>query len=164
MAEYKGTALKEAQGKWEADNPDAGKPAEPPPGGVDMDAVKRFAKMTKEKRALEAQVKVLNGRLRTLQEVLVPQFQNASVQNVNAEGATTHLKTIARTSIKPGCEEEALALLEEMGLGDMIKRKANANTLSAAVREALTNEELPANFEQFFKITTHVDLGVVFGG
>lgn len=130
---------------------------------MNTDQLAEFAELTRTKRELDKQLKEINGQLASLEEALIEQFAAANMQSVNANGATVYVNHKVSARVIDGKEEEALALLDDEGLADIAKRRPNAQSLAAAVRERQADGDLPDSWTDVFQITNYAKLGCRLG-
>jgi len=101
-----------------------------------------FITATREKRALEDEIKVIKAKIAKAEEKLLVEMTDAGVQRVTADGATVYIQRQLWASKAAGVsDEDAADALIEAGLEDMVKLKFNSNTVSAYVRELDKNEQ-----------------------
>ena len=102
--------------------------------------LKDFVGLTEEKRRITAQLEHIQGELDALSEVLLDQFADEGVRNVNIDGHTIYLQAQLWASAVDGDYERACDALEQSGLGEFVGRRFNSNQLSAWVREHTRDE------------------------
>ena len=113
--------------------------------------VGEYARLTEQRRKLEAEVKRLAADLIAREEVLVEEFAKAGIQNVKTTaGQTVYLNREIFAKLV-GDHVEALDAFRTAGLGDFVKETVNAQTLRAYVREM--DEELPEGLQPYIDIT-----------
>ena len=113
--------------------------------------VGEYARLTEERRKLEAEVKRLATDLAGREEMLVEEFAKAGIQNIKtAAGQTVYLNREIFAKLV-GDHVEALDAFRTAGLGDFVKETVNAQTLRAYVREM--DEELPEGLQPYIDIT-----------
>ena len=113
--------------------------------------VGEYARLTEQRRKLEAEVKRLATDLAAREEVLVEEFAKAGIQNIKTTaGQTLYLNREVFAKLV-GDHDEALDAFRTAGLGDFVKESVNAQTLRAYVREM--DEELPEGLQPYIDIT-----------
>lgn len=101
----------------------------------DTDKLARFAELSARKRELQEELKQTNTELGVLEEQLLPQFENAGVQNMRINGMTVFIHRQIWAGAEDGDTERAVDALKAAGLTDYVAEKFNTNSLSAWVRE-----------------------------
>jgi hypothetical protein len=81
--------------------------------------VREFVRLEKEKRRAEAELGVIEKRIKDLKEVLLPQFLAANCQHTSVDGRTVYVHTDIRPSMVNG-REAVVAALEAEGLEQYI--------------------------------------------
>ena len=110
-----------------------------------------YARLTEQRRKLEAEVKRLATDLAAREEVLVEEFAKFGIQNVKtASGQTVYLNREIFAKLV-GDEKKAKTALRRAGLGEFIKEGVNSQTLRAYVREM--DEVLPRGLQPYIDIT-----------
>ena len=113
--------------------------------------VGEYARLTEERRKLEAEVKKLATDLAGREEMLVEEFAKAGIQNIKTStGATVYLNREVFAKLV-GDQKKAHTALRRAGLGDFIKDTVNSQTLRAWVREM--DEVLPKGLQPYIDIT-----------
>lgn len=110
-----------------------------------MQLFKKFIELTKEKRAIEERLKIINGELSNLQDPILNEFQEQGVQSMNIDGMTMYIQSQLWAKRNPECPPElAIKALEEAHLEEYIKPSFNTQALSKHFREREeNNEEIP---------------------
>lgn len=94
--------------------------------------VREFVRLEKDKRRVEAELGVIEKRIKDLKEALLPQFLAANCQHTSVDGRTVYVHTDIRPSMVNG-RESVVAALEAEGLDQYIG--VNHQGLGAYVRE-----------------------------
>lgn len=104
--------------------------------------VKRLEDLRDKKADLDAELKSVNGALKELEEVLLPDTMRAlGIVQGNRGSFTTEsgkrisLRTDVYASTNKAREQEFFEWLRDHNAGDLIKETVNAQTLRAFVRE-----------------------------
>lgn len=114
-----------------------------------IEQVKRFIELTKTKRDLATQAKVVNEELATLQDPVLEYFNEQGMQSMNLDGMTLFIssKMYAKRCIDISVED-AIRALEEAHLDTFTAPAINTQGLSKYFREAEENgEEVPSCLE-----------------
>lgn len=125
--------------------------------------LEEYSALRDERDELEARLTRISARLGELEEPVLDWFAQAGLSSVNMySGRSISIaeESYAHREAGVGFEEIAQAL-DEAGLGALLERKCNMNTLSAWCRERLRNGEgIPESFagkitvNKTFKINT----------
>ena len=122
---------------------------------IAIELVQKFTKLTKQKRELEAQLKMVTELANDVGYQLTEQFSAEGVQSIRTDEGLVFLKRDIYASI-PEDKEVAYDAFRAAGLGDMVKEGINGNTLSAWVRELETEPgefDLPEAVAQYIKVS-----------
>jgi len=99
------------------------------------DRVRRYVALARQKRGLEAEIKLLDEELKPLQAILIDEFLQSGTQHERVDGMTVHLVFTPWARPKDGDQERLCTALVQEGLGDLVHPRVNVQTLSALVRE-----------------------------
>ena len=102
-----------------------------------------------------------NKALEDARKELAQAMIDAESPKVSRNGFLYSLQDKTRYSKIGGCDEEAFfATLEENGLGDIIKRTVNAQTLQGAMAAAAEENdgELPEEYEDYINVYQYYDV------
>ena len=113
--------------------------------------VGEYARLTEQRRKLEAEVKRLATDLAGREEVLVEEFAKAGIQNIKTTAGQTVYLNREIFAKMVGDHVEALDAFRTAGHGDFVKETVNAQTLRAYVRQM--DEELPEGLQPYIDIT-----------
>lgn len=115
----------------------------------------QFVKLTREKRALSAQVNQLNEQLEQIETQLTDAFTQAGVQNVNVEGMTVYISKMiwAKARFSP---VKAIHTLERAGLGDLVT--LGVQKVSAYFR-GTDPSEIPPAVKRAFELEERYSIG-----
>lgn len=125
---------------------------------IAIELVQKFTKLTKQKRELEAQLKMVTELVNDVGYQLTEQFSAEGVQSIRTDEGLVFLKRDIYASI-PEDKEAAYAAFKSAGLGDMVKEGINGNTLSAWVRELETE---PGEFDLPEAVMQHIRISEVY--
>ncbi len=114
-----------------------------------IDQVKRFVELTKQKRAFDAEVKLINSELKQLQDPVMTYFNDQGVQSMNVDGMTMFITGKLYAKRCPDVSlDDAIKALEEARLDSFTAPAINTQGLSKYFREAEENgEEVPSCLE-----------------
>lgn len=113
---------------------------------MNMQQLKTFVSLEKQKRELDARLKEVKQTLDELEEVLVPQFIEDGVQRMTVDGRTVAIQQDVYAS--PAlCREDVVKALKLSELGQYVGENYNTNSLTAFVREAKREVEFRAQQE-----------------
>ena len=102
---------------------------------MDTEKLRRYVELDKRKADLKAELSDINSEMDTLEEVLLTQFEQDGIQNMNIDGRTVYLHRQLWASAEDKDNERATQALKAAGLGDMVAERFNTQTLSSWVRE-----------------------------
>ena len=121
-----------------------------------VEHAKAFIEKTREKRALEAQIKELNRELGILEEVVIDGFADAEIANINIGGALVYISKMLWASPMDGKASmpALVARMREHGHDDLVETSIGSQKLSAFVRsEEADGHELPPELAEVIKTT-----------
>jgi len=101
--------------------------------------------LTERKRALESEVKDINKKIETVQELLVQEMVDHEMQNFTRQGKMFYLQTATYVSGISGEQENLMRTLKDQGFDDIVKETVHPQTLKGFVKEQMDEEggELP---------------------
>lgn len=123
-------------------------------GMVDLDSLRELVALHNRVQEADKALKELKAKKDELEAMLLPQLEEAGVQRLNIDGRTIYRSSTWRASVPADCREAVCAQLRAMGLGDLVTEGVNAQTLSAKVREWLSEEDgegIPAPIADLIK-------------
>lgn len=105
----------------------------------------RLKTLRDAKKDTEQRVKELNTKIEEVDYELSEMMANSETQNFTRSGTMFCLTTTTRASAAAGKKDELYDALKQIGFGDLVYETVNANSLSAFVREQITenNDRLP---------------------
>lgn len=123
--------------------------------GLDIEMMRRYVAIKIELDEIGVQVKRLEDERKRIEPQLFELMLANGIQNAKVDGRTLSRRTTTRASILAEFREQAAAVLEEMGLGSIVKHEptVNANTMAAKVREWLEQDGcIPPEIEKFLSV------------
>ncbi len=109
---------------------------------MNTDELKRFVALEERRRQLEAEVDAVKAEAAQLEELLLPQFEQAGLERVSIDGRTVYIERKLWAKAKDGDKAAVCKALKRCRLGDYVEETFNTNSLSAYVRE-LDREDRP---------------------
>lgn len=102
--------------------------------------VRELRKLKDKKEKVDAQLKELNGQIRTLAEQKIPDYmEEHDIEKHSVKGiGTVYLTTKVYANVKAEDRETFFSWLREHGNGDLIKETVHAQTLNAFAKEQLS--------------------------
>ena len=94
--------------------------------------------LREEKAEAEEALKRINAQITETDERLSTLMMDSETQNFTRSGTMFSLRTQTRASATAGRKDELFAALRAGGFGDLITEQVNANSLSAFVKEQIT--------------------------
>lgn len=101
----------------------------------------RLKQLREKKKAVEQQLKDIHAEIAQTEYQLSMQMAETETQNFTRAGTTFALTTKIRASAMAGRKEELYAALKENGYGDLVYETVNANSLSAFVKEQISENQ-----------------------
>lgn|SRR5690606_18351527 len=121
----------------------------------------RLADLKRRKKELEDELKEVNAKIAKTDEELSTIMLEEELQSFNRNGQTFYVNTKTYASAVPNKKRELFAWLKDHGYGDMVTETVNANTLSAFVREMLSEtEQLPEGLEGLVNVYEKTTVGI----
>lgn len=118
---------------------------------MDVAKFRKFAELHKLKSSKEDEVKAIKKELDELEKQLLEEFQEEGVGDIGVNNGERKVKLYLKRDVRAHSlmgQDATAEACEKAGLGDIVHKRVNANTLSAFVRERMANgEELPPEFE-----------------
>ena len=97
--------------------------------------------LREEKKNAEQQLKEINAEIEQADYQLSMLMAETETQNFTRAGTMFSLTTKTRASAMSGHKEELYTALKENGYGDMVYETVNANSLSAFVKEQISENQ-----------------------
>ena len=101
----------------------------------------QLKQLREKKKAVEQQLKDIHAEIAQTEYQLSMQMAETETQNFTRAGTTFALTTKIRASAMAGRKEELYAALKENGYGDLVYETVNANSLSAFVKEQISENQ-----------------------
>lgn len=115
-----------------------------------------------EKTDIEAHLKEINAQIDQIDYQLAMMMAETETQNFTHSGVMFSLTTKVRASALAGRKQELYDALRAAGFGDLVYETVNANSLSAFVKEQITENEdvLPAWLDGLVNVFEKTTVGV----
>ena len=97
--------------------------------------------LREKKKAAEQQLKDVHAEIEKTEYQLSMQMAETETQNFTRAGTMFSLTTKIRASAVAGRKDELYAALKENGYGDLVYETVNANSLSAFVKEQISENQ-----------------------
>ncbi|MFG6383435.1 MAG: hypothetical protein K1V96_04165 [Lachnospiraceae bacterium] len=126
-----------------------------------FELIDEYKVLLDEKEQLKNAITENNKTLEEKRKELTQAMIDAESPKISRGGFLYSLQDKAKYNKIGGCNEETFfSTLEEHGLGDIIKRTVNANTLNGAIAGLVeeNNGELPEDFEELIKPYQYYDV------
>ena len=101
----------------------------------------QLKQLREEKKDAEQRVKDINAEIDKTEYALVQLMAETETQNFTRAGTMFSLTTKTRASAVAGHKDELYSALKENGFGDLVYETVNANSLSAFVKEQITENQ-----------------------
>lgn len=101
----------------------------------------RLKQLREKKKAAEQQLKDVHAEIEKTEYQLSMQMAETETQNFTRAGTMFALTTKTRASAMAGRKDELYAALKENGYGDLVYETVNANSLSAFVKEQISENQ-----------------------
>lgn len=101
----------------------------------------QLKQLREEKKNAEQRVKDINADIDKTEYALVQLMAETETQNFTRAGTMFSLTTKTRASAMAGRKDELYSALKENGFGDLIYETVNANSLSAFVKEQISENQ-----------------------
>lgn len=101
----------------------------------------RLKQLREKKKAAEQQLKDIHAEIAQTEYQLSMQMAETETQNFTRAGTMFALTTKTRASAMAGRKDELYAALKENGYGDLVYETVNANSLSAFVKEQISENQ-----------------------
>ena len=107
----------------------------------------QLKQLREEKKNAEQRVKDINAEIDKTEYALVQLMAETETQNFTRAGTMFSLTTKTRASAMAGRKDELFSALKENGFGDLVYETVNANSLSAFVKEQISeNQDIVPNW------------------
>ena len=115
-----------------------------------------------QKDALEAELKQINMEIDNADWHLSNHMAETETQNFTRAGVMFCLTTKTRASAREGMKDELFTALRSEGFGDLVYETVNANSLSAFVKEQMTEngDSLPTWLDGLINVFEKTTVGV----
>lgn len=101
----------------------------------------QLKQLHEEKKDAEQRVKDINAEIDKTEYALVQLMAETETQNFTRAGTMFSLTTKTRASAMAGRKDELYSALKENGFGDLVYETVNANSLSAFVKEQISENQ-----------------------
>lgn len=101
----------------------------------------QLKQLREEKKDAEQRVKDINAEIDKTEYALVKLMAETETQNFTRAGTMFSLTTKTRASAVAGRKDELFSALKENGFGDLVYETVNANSLSAFVKEQISENQ-----------------------
>ena len=101
----------------------------------------QLKQLREEKKGAEQRVKDINADIDKTEYALVQLMAETETQNFTRAGTMFSLTTKTRASAVAEHKDELYSALKENGFGDLVYETVNANSLSAFVKEQLSENQ-----------------------
>ena len=101
----------------------------------------QLKQLREEKKDAEQRVKDINADIDKTEYALVQLMSETETQNFTRAGTMFSLTTKTRASAMAGRKDELYSALKENGFGDLVYETVNANSLSAFVKEQISENQ-----------------------
>ena len=101
----------------------------------------QLKQLREKKKNAEQRLKEMNAEIEQADYQLSMLMAETETQNFTRAGTMFSLTTKTRASAMAGHKEELYAALKENGYGDMVYETVNANSLSAFVKEQISENQ-----------------------
>lgn len=101
----------------------------------------RLKQLREKKKAAEQQLKDVHAEIEKTEYQLSMQMAETETQNFTRAGTMFALTTKIRASAVAGRKEELYVALKENGYNDLVYETVNANSLSAFVKEQISENQ-----------------------
>ena len=122
--------------------------------------IDQYKELLDIKDQLADQTKENNKRLQEARDALAKAMIDAEMPKVSRNGFLYSLQDKTKYNKKACDDEEFFSVLEENGLGDLIKRTIDARTLSSAMAAAAEENDgiLPEEYEDYISVYQFYDI------
>lgn len=101
----------------------------------------QLKQLREEKKNAEQRVKDINADIDKTEYALVQLMAETETQNFTRAGTMFSLTTKTRASAVAGHKDKLYSALKENGFGDLVYETVNANSLSAFVKEQISENQ-----------------------
>jgi hypothetical protein len=130
---------------------------------MDTNKIREYAETRRLLESREADVKALKQRLEALEAEIIDQYADEGVSAMKVSDGERSVNVYMQTQLfarnLKGPDATA-AVLMETGYGHLVTPRANAQSLSALLRQLTEAGEVPAEFEGVIEAFEKVRLGV----
>lgn len=122
--------------------------------------IDQYKELLDIKDQLADQTKENNKKLQEARDALAKAMIDAEMPKVSRNGFLYSLQDKTKYNKKACDDEEFFSVLEENGLGDLIKRTIDARTLSSAMAAAAEENDgiLPEEYEDYISVYQFYDI------
>lgn len=122
--------------------------------------IDQYKELLDIKDQLADQTKENNKRLQEARDALAKAMIDTEMPKVSRNGFLYSLQDKTKYNKKACDDEEFFSVLEENGLGDLIKRTIDARTLSSAMAAAAEENDgiLPEEYEDYISVYQFYDI------
>ena len=124
-------------------------------GDTGTTAVTSFVKLEKEKRTLEEDLKRCKEKMAALQEQILDDWADQSIQSIKVGGFNVHIRNDFVCTKRGGVPMDAVCVaLETNGLGGLVGESYNASALKARIKEMVAEDQVPEDLGRLLKYET----------
>ncbi len=125
-----------------------------------LDLIDQFKAALEEKDSLAEATKRNNAEVIDLRDKLAQAMVDAEIDQVGRHGVNWKLKPTTKYSKKAGMDDALFEILQNNGLGNLIRETVNAQTLQGAMSELAkeNDDELPEEFTKVINKYEYMDI------
>ena len=106
-----------------------------------FELAERLIALRDDKASAEERLKAINASIEEVEYRLSDEMALSETQNFTRAGMTFFLTTKTRASAVAEIKDQLYAALKEKGFGDLVYQTVNANSLSAFVKEQISEND-----------------------
>ncbi len=127
-----------------------------------FDIADRLKAAKDEKKDLDAKAKELGAEIEELDKQLSDAMTEAELDKFSRNGSTFYLSSRLFASPQAGRKDALISALKEEGFGDIVQETVNANTLSAFVKEQMSQngDEVPEWLSDVVNTFEKISVGI----
>lgn len=130
---------------------------------LDLNQFRSFRALRARKAELEEELSNVDTELRAAESTLLDAMAASGQSRVHVDGVTYSLRREVRARAKNGDTEYLASVLDELGLGAMVKPTVNAQTMSAYVREQIGEDRDPETLPEALRNALDLTIGYRIG-
>lgn len=117
------------------------------------ETIAEFCALDRRRRELEDELEEIKRRRASLESMLLENFHDLGLQNMNVDGMTLYIRTNQYATKRSDVTmEQVCQVIRRLGRSDMVSEGYHPSSLKSWVKELLENGEVPGELSEVLNI------------